>query len=136
MANAKKKCECGTGLSAIFKVNAVAAVWGSIVGDIHLQTDLMDLLNYCFNPETLKATGNVKITEQEDGTYDITTETFEFDQGEASDTWVIEHNLNKYPSVVTVDSAGRQFQAEVIYDSENQVTVYLNGSTKGKAYLN
>ena len=141
MANAKKKCGCGEqGAYAIFKINAAGAAWGSIVGDINLQSDLIELLdnyfNQCFSPETLKTSGNVKITEQPDGTYDIATETFEFEQGEASDTWVIEHNLNKFPNVVTVDSAGRQFQAEVTYDSLNQVTISINGSTKGKAYLN
>jgi hypothetical protein len=59
-----------------------------------------------------------------------------FDQGETSDTWVITHNLNKYPSVTVVDSAGTQFIAQVEYNSRNQLTVYLNGATTGKAYLN
>ena len=141
MANAKKKCGCGDkGAYAIFKINSAGAAWGSIVGDIQLQEDLIALLDSyfskCFSPETLKTSGNVKITEMPDGTYDIATETFEFEQGEASDTWVIEHNLNKFPTVMTVDSAGRQFQAEVIYDSLNQVTISINGATKGKAYLN
>lgn len=137
MANAKKKCGCGDqGAYAIFKINAAGAAWGTIVGDINLQTDLMALLDQCFSPETLKTSGNVKITQQPDGTFDIATETFEFEQGEASDTWVVEHNLNKFPNVVTVDSAGRQFQAEVVYDSLNKVSIYINGSTKGKAYLN
>ena len=141
MANAKKKCGCGQqGAYAIFKINANGAAWGSIVGDINLQQDLIELLNSyfseCFTPESLKPTGNVKITELPDGTYDISTETYEFEQGEASDSWEIEHNLNKYPNVVCVDSAGKQFQAEVIYDSLNKVTISINGATKGKAYLN
>ncbi len=141
MANAKKKCGCGQqGAYAIFKINANGAAWGSIVGDINLQSDLIDLLesyfSQCFSPDNLKTSGNVVIKELADGTYDISTETFEFEQGEASDSWVIEHNLNKYPNVVTVDSAGRQFQAEVNYDSLNQITISLNGAAKGKAYLN
>ena len=140
MAN-KKKCGCGDqGAYAIFKINAAGAAWGSIVGDINLQQDLIDLINSyfseCFTPESLKPTGNVKIKELPDGSYDISTETYEFEQGEASDSWTIEHNLNKYPSVVCVDSSGRQFQAEVTYDSLNQVTISINGATKGKAYLN
>ena len=39
-------------------------------------------------------------------------------------------------SVSLVDSAGTQFDARVVYDSLNQCTVYMNGATKGKAYLN
>lgn len=61
---------------------------------------------------------------------------FVFEQGVASDTWSIEHNLNKYPSVTLVDSAGTQFQGSVEYTDENNCIVYMNGATKGKAYLN
>ena len=61
---------------------------------------------------------------------------FTFEQAVASDIWIIVHNLNKYPSVSLVDSAGTQFDARVVYNSLNQCTVYMNGATKGKAYLN
>ena len=63
-------------------------------------------------------------------------DTVVFDQGETSDTWVIVHNLNKYPSVTVVDSAGTQFIAQIEYNSRNQLTIHLNGATTGKAYLN
>ena len=59
-----------------------------------------------------------------------------FEQGEATDTWSIQHNLHKYPSVILVDSAGTAFFAEVTYDSLDHLTVKINGATKGKAYLN
>lgn len=69
---------------------------------------------------------------------DITNvdKTFVYEQGVASDTWVIEHNLGKYPSVSLVDSAGTQFDADVEYNSENICTVRMNGATTGKAFLN
>ena len=66
----------------------------------------------------------------------ITSKTYTHEQGEASDSWIIEHNLNKYPSVTLVDSAGTQFQGRVEYIDENNCIVYMNGATKGKAYLN
>lgn len=59
-----------------------------------------------------------------------------FEQAIASDTWVIEHNLGKYPNVITVDSSGREFRGKVEHDSNNQCTVYINGATTGVAYLN
>lgn len=62
--------------------------------------------------------------------------TFVFEQGIASDTWVIEHNLNKRPSVTVVDTAGTVFTASVEYNNDNVCTVYINGATKGIAYLN
>lgn len=58
------------------------------------------------------------------------------EQGIASDTWEITHNLNKYPSVTLVDSANVMFQGEIHYIDENNCIVYMNGATKGKAYLN
>lgn len=61
---------------------------------------------------------------------------FVYEQGVASDTWVIKHNLGKYPSVSLVDSAGTQFDADVEYNNENTCTVRMNGATTGKAFLN
>ena len=62
--------------------------------------------------------------------------TYVHDQATASDTWVVEHNLSRYPSVVVVDSAGTQFIVQVEYNSKDKITIYMNGSTTGKAYLN
>lgn len=73
---------------------------------------------------------------KEGWTITIGTKTFEFEQGIASDTWVIAHNLDKYPSVTLVDSTETEFFAEVEYNDKNNCTIYLNGATKGKAYLN
>ena len=62
--------------------------------------------------------------------------TFVYEQAQASDTWEIVHNLNKYPSVVIVDSAGTEIYPAVHYDSKNKCTVTMNGAIKGKAFLN
>ena len=59
-----------------------------------------------------------------------------YTQGEAADTWVIEHNLDKYPSVTVVDSANTVVIGHIIYNDRNQLTVRFNGTFKGKAYLN
>ena len=137
MANVKKNCNCntGNGAYAIFKINTAAAAWGSIVGDIANQEDLQDQLKDYFSIENVEGGGNVELV-KEDDKLKIFLKTSVFEQGEASDTWVIQHNLNKYPTVITVDSAGTVFNAEVRYDSLNQVTILINGATKGTAYLN
>lgn len=62
--------------------------------------------------------------------------TFVFEQGIASDTWEITHNLNKYPSVTVVDSAGNEVIAEVVYTDTNNCVVTMTAAFKGKAYLN
>lgn len=57
-------------------------------------------------------------------------------QGVASATWVILHNLNKYPSITVVDSGGTEVIGAYTYDSINQVTLAFNGSFSGSAFLN
>ena len=71
-----------------------------------------------------------------DGIVYLTSQTYVYEQGVASDTWEITHNLNKFPTVVLVDSAGTTFRAAVTYNSSNKCTVQMNGATTGKAYLN
>ena len=64
------------------------------------------------------------------------TATYIFEQAVASNTWVVTHNLGKFPSVVIQDSAGTQFLAPVYYNSANQLTISMNGATTGRVYLN
>ena len=74
---------------------------------------------------------------KEGNTVTITPKTYVFEQGIASDTWIIEHNLNKNPVPSVVDSAGRvQIPNEVTYDNRNQITISLLAAFTGKAYLN
>ena len=57
-------------------------------------------------------------------------------QNAASNRWVIVHNMNKYPSVTIVNSAGDEVIGDVFYDNTNQVTITFAGAFKGKAVLN
>ena len=61
---------------------------------------------------------------------------FSYYQGTASDHWIIEHNLSKYPSVSITDSAGSIVFGDVKYISENSLEIFFNGSFSGVAYLN
>ena len=49
---------------------------------------------------------------------------------------LIVHNLNKYPAVSIIDSAGDEVIGNIHYDSLNQVTITFIGAFKGKATLN
>lgn len=61
---------------------------------------------------------------------------FYFVQNEALDTWVIVHNLNKYPAVSVIDSAGNEVVGEIIYNDANQCTLKFEGGFKGTATFN
>jgi len=63
-------------------------------------------------------------------------DTYVHNQGASSNTWVIVHGLNKFPSVTVVDSGNTVVVGSVAYDSPNQVTITFEASFSGKAYLN
>jgi hypothetical protein len=62
--------------------------------------------------------------------------TYTHSQVSASSTWVITHNLGCKPAVTIVDSGGNVQIGEVLYNSDNQVTVTFAASFSGFAYLN
>lgn len=87
-----------------------------------------DLDNGIFRNGLVTALGVRKYVQQKDSYTHI--------QGEASDTWTIEHNMGRYPSVTVVDSAGSAVFGDVTYTNENQLTVTFSVAFSGKAYLN
>lgn len=101
--------------------------------DLIIQDDIAnaaedDLDNGVFNNGLVTALGVRKYVQQKDSYTHI--------QGEASDVWMIEHNMGRYPSVTVVDSAGSAVFGDVTYTNENQLTVTFSVAFSGKAYLN
>jgi len=62
--------------------------------------------------------------------------TYTHTQSVASDEWIITHNLEKYPSVTIVDSAGSEVETDIEYVNSNTIKSISNGAFGGKAYLN
>lgn len=50
-------------------------------------------------------------------------------------SWIIDHNLNKYPHVTLIDDEGNTIEADIFYGSLNQVTVSFAEPQSGKAVL-
>ena len=61
---------------------------------------------------------------------------YTFTQSAAASTWTINHNLDRFPSVTTVDSAGSIINGAITYTDSNSITVVFTSATSGKAYLN
>jgi hypothetical protein len=57
-------------------------------------------------------------------------------QSVASEDWVINHNMGKFPSVVCFDSANDEIEGQLSYVSLSQVTIHFSSATGGVAYLN
>lgn len=146
-----------TSIPATFKINASPTKVSQLENDLNFQTEeqvaqsiqeASDVINTRIDNEveTLNTEINKKVETIEgsaligvarsENTVTLTSKTFIFEQGIASNIWQINHNLNKHPSVTIVDTAGTVFTAQVEYNDNNNCTVYINGSTKGTAYLN
>ena len=67
---------------------------------------------------------------------DTADKTFIFTQNVPSATWVINHNLNKFPSISVVDTSNRIIFTIAQYTSLNSLTLSFSSAFAGKAYLN
>ena len=61
---------------------------------------------------------------------------YRFTQAVASDTWEVQHNLDKYPSVTIVDSANNVVVGDIEYLDKNNVVITFTASFAGTAYFN
>ena len=61
---------------------------------------------------------------------------FVYNQNTASLSWSIQHDLNKFPSVTVVDSAGTVVIGEINYIDANNLTLTFSAAFSGVAYLN
>lgn len=61
---------------------------------------------------------------------------FIFEQIEPSSEWVIEHGMDKHPSVSIVDEEGLLIMGDVQYIDTNTVKVFFATDFAGNAYLN
>jgi len=67
---------------------------------------------------------------------DATDKHYAHTQTSASSSWSINHNLDKYPSVVITDSGGNKVMGDINYIDEDNLTVTFTASFSGRAYLN
>lgn len=62
--------------------------------------------------------------------------TFYYEQQTSSDTWSINHNLSKKPSVMVFDSANDEVNGDIIYNDNNNITLRFSAPFSGIAILN
>jgi hypothetical protein len=56
-------------------------------------------------------------------------------QGTASATWTIDHNLNGHPTAVVFDSGGTQCEGSFSYPTLNQMVITFTAAFSGTAYI-
>jgi len=98
------------------------------------------VVNKVYHDDTLKGDGRpdnlLGLSESIIQRIDRGGNTFVFEFDASQTVWVINHNLNKKPSVTIVDSADTVVVCAVKYNDENTITIELNAPFKGTAYLN
>lgn len=61
---------------------------------------------------------------------------YRHNQATPASTWTIHHNLGFYPGgVMTVDSSGKEFKAEITHIDENTVQVVMSAQQSGSAFV-
>ena len=61
--------------------------------------------------------------------------TFEYPINVPSTLWVINHNLNRYPSVTIIDSSGNEMFGSITHISKNIMHAEFSAAFSGIAYL-
>lgn len=87
-------------------------------------------------PITLTTTGNGGNATFVNNVLNIPREHYVHDQQTALSSWVVTHNMNKYPAVSVVDTANDEVIGQVTYNTLNQLTITFTAAFSGKAYLN
>ena len=54
----------------------------------------------------------------------------------ALSTWTILHNMGKRPAVTVIDTSGNVITGQVVYNSDQQITIYFTPAVAGTVYLN
>ena len=57
-------------------------------------------------------------------------------QGVASAIWTVQHNLNKFPSVTSVNINNIEMYGEVVFDDLNNLTINFSAAFSGQAFIN
>ena len=111
---------------------------------IQTQTDIV----YLYNPdtidvkhdETLEGKGTtanpLKLSDELLAEIHRGGNTFVFEFDASQSEWIINHNLNKKPTVTVVDSADTVMTCAKEYIDMNNVKIIFNAPFKGTAYLN
>jgi hypothetical protein len=57
-------------------------------------------------------------------------------QDQASAIWTVQHNLNKFPSVTSVNTNNIEMYGEVVFNDLNSLTINFSAAFSGQAFIN
>jgi hypothetical protein len=106
--------------------------------NLHSISAISGLQEELNSKETVESVNNKlqDLNNQIDTKINNAVNTYIFIQNSAEPIWMINHNLNKIPSVTVIDSAGSIVIGEITYVDMNNIIVTFSGAFSGKALLN
>lgn len=122
-------------IQADFNIKVTPSKVSELENDLNYQTDIQvqEAIQAESNIINTRIDNEVERLEEE---IQESSNTFVYEQGIPATEWVINHNLNKRPSIDLVDYNGEVFEAYREYTSDNQVIIRLDNAGTGYAYLN
>jgi hypothetical protein len=114
----------------------ISQLTGHTAADVDNTNDVIAIVDSSGN-ETKK----IVVGELLSSNTSLTDKNFVHNQIGLSSTWSVTHNLNKFPSVTIVDTAGTVITGEITYTNLNEATISFtsNGNAlpqAGKAFFN
>lgn len=109
----------------------ISQLTGQTGSNVDINNDVIAIVDTSGN-ETKK----IAISELLDAGNDATDKNYVHNQISSTSSWTVVHNLNKFPSVTIVDSAGTVVVGEIQHDSNIQTTISFSAPFSGKAYFN
>ena len=144
--NAEFSIEGNQAIDTIFEINASPTKVSQLENDLDFQTgeEVEQSIQEAIEPleaeistkvETIKGSDLIGVS-RENNTVIITSQSFRYEQGIPSNTWIIDHNLNKHPTVTLTYYNGQEFEACREYPSNSRVVIKLDNPATGYAFLN
>jgi hypothetical protein len=124
-------------------LNTPTTISGYGITDAYTKTEVDTLLDTIEGNEVVSMsitgaeTKTLNLNQADGGVVSVSyVDTYTHTQSSPASTWTVTHNMNKYPSVTIVDSAGTTVDGSVDFINLNSVTINFCGAFSGKAYFN
>lgn len=118
-------------LSGIFEIEYVDSLLGGESANLK-KVSGVDLFDRLMNAENEIN----ELVEKTKSLTEIVDKNYTHDQIQASTSWMVQHNLNKYPSVSVVDSGKNEVVGDINYIDKNNLVINFSHAFSGKAFLN
>jgi hypothetical protein len=96
---------------------------------------------YTLNLTNIGGNGNLDLNKYYDfATFTISSgvgdKNYVHPQDQASAIWTVQHNLNKFPSVTSVNTNNIEMYGEVVFNDLNSLTINFSAAFSGRAFIN